>query len=147
MRNIGGSDLDGARADADLQFALHIKEMFPELRVEYPEAVEGRQAYVVVGTREGQPSWKFFFDMQSGFLVRVVRYAESPLGLDPTLIDYGDYRMVDGVQAPFAQTISRAGGRSTIHVDVIHQNVPIDDDKFMKPGAQPEKRTRATLAK
>jgi outer membrane lipoprotein-sorting protein len=137
VRNIESFNLDAARADADLQFALHlalnIKEMFPELRVEYPETVEGREAYVVVGTRAGQASWKFFFDVQSGLLVRLVRYADSPLGLDPTQIDYGDYRAVDGVQTPFTRTVAHAGSRSTIHLDTIQQNVPIDKRKFMKP--------------
>jgi len=147
MHNLSGSDLDAARADADLQFALHIKEMFPELRMEYPEAVDGREAYVVVGARESMPSWKFFFDAQSGLLVRVVRYTESPLGLDPTQIDYGDYREVDGVQTPFTWTIARAGSHSTIHVDTIQQNIPIDDDKFVKPGDRKEKPSRATLAR
>ena len=142
-RNITASDLDAARADADLQFALHIREIFPELRLEYPEAVEGHEAYVVVGTRQGQPSWRFFFDVQSGLLVRLVRYADSPLGLDPTQIDYGDYRTVDGVQIPFTRTIARAGSRSTVQLDAIQQNVPIDDDRFMNPGAQPEKGDRA----
>ena len=33
LRDLSGSDL--ARADADLQFALCIKNAFPELRVEY----------------------------------------------------------------------------------------------------------------
>ena len=137
VRNIEGFDLEAARLDADLQFALqlalNIKEMFPELRVEYPELVEGRDAYVVVGTRAGQASWKFFFDVRSGLLVRLVRYANSPLGLDPTQIDYGDYRSVDGVQTPFTRTIARAGSRSTIHIDAIQQNVPIDESKFVKP--------------
>lgn len=146
-RDIAGLDLDAARADADLQFALHIGEMFPELRLEYPEVVEGHEAYVVVGTRLGQPSWKFFFDVQSGLLVRLVRYADSLLGLDPTQIDYGDYRAVDGVQIPFMRTIARAGSRSTIQIDAIQQNVPIDDDRFMNPGAQPEKGTPATSAR
>src|SRR5579862_213561 len=80
VRNIEVYGLDAARADADLQFALHlasnIKEMFPELRREYPETVEGREAYVVVGTCAGQDSWKFFFDVQSGLLVRLLHYAE-----------------------------------------------------------------------
>jgi Flp pilus assembly protein TadD/outer membrane lipoprotein-sorting protein len=146
-RDIIGSDLDAARADADLQFASHIREMFPELRLEYPEAVEGHEAYVVVATREGQPSWKFFFDVQSGLLVRLVRYADSPLGIDPTQIDYGDYRTVDGVQIQFTRTTTRAGSRSTIQIDAIQQNVPIDDDRFMNPGAQPEKRPPATSAR
>ena len=146
-RNLNGSDLEAARADADLQFALHIKEMFPDLRLEYPEAIDGRAAYVVVGTREGRPSWKFFFDRQSGLLVRLMRYAESPLGLDPTQIDYRDYRAVNGVQIPFNRTIARAGSRSTIQVDAIQQNVSIDDEKFTKPVAQAEEGSPATLAR
>ena len=35
LRDLSGSDLAAARADADLQFALCIKNAFPELRVEY----------------------------------------------------------------------------------------------------------------
>ena len=147
MRNLEGSDLEAAQADADLQFALHIREMFPDLRLEYPELVNGRAAYVVVGARERQPSWKFFFDTQSGLLARLLRYAESPLGLDPTQIDYGDYRVVDGVRIPFSATIARAGSRSTIQVETVQQNVSIDDDKFLKPVAQTENRSPTSLAR
>jgi photosynthetic reaction center cytochrome c subunit len=147
LRELSGSDLDAAQSDADLQFALHIKQIFPELRVEYPEAVDGREAYIVVGTREGKPSWKFFFDAESGLLVRLVRYADSPLGLDPTQVDYRDYRAIDGVQTPFNWTISRPGGTSTIHVHAIQQNIPIDDEKFLKPTAKTEKPSPAGLAR
>jgi hypothetical protein len=146
-RDLIGSDLDTARADADLQFALHVKQIFPDLRVEYPEAVDGREAYVVMGDREAGSSWKFFFDSQSGLLVRTVRYAESPLGLDPTQIDYGDYRASDGVQIPFTWTVARAGSRSTIHISEIQQNVPIDDDTFRRPSGKSEKSSQAAQAR
>jgi hypothetical protein len=147
MRDLTGSDLDAARADADLQFALHIREIFPDLRVEYPETVDGREAYMVVGTREGRPAWKFFFDSQSGLLVRTVRYADSPLGLDPTQIDYGDYRVVDGVKTPFTWTIARPGSRFVILVREVLQNVPIDDEKFRRPSAKTEKSSQAALSR
>lgn len=147
MRDLTGSDLDAARADADLQFALHLGEIFPDLRVEYPETVDGREAYVVVGTREGRPAWKFFFDSQSGLLVRTVRYADSPLGLDPTQIDYGDYRVVDGVKTPFTWTIARPGSRFVILVREVLQNVPIDDEKFRRPSAKTEKSSQAALSR
>jgi hypothetical protein len=143
-RDLNGSDLEAARADADLQFALHIKEIFPNLRVEYPEAVDGREAFLVVGAREGRPPWKFFFDLKSGLLVRIVRYAESPLGLDPTEIDYADYRVIDGVKTPFTWTIAGAASRSTIRISEMQQNVPVDDEKFLKPSAGPDNRSRAT---
>jgi len=152
LRDLSGSDVAAARAaaaraDADLQFALCIKDAFPELRVEYPETVDGREAYVLMGTREGRFSWKFFFDAQSRLLVRLVRYAESPLGLDPTQIDYRDYRAVDDVQVPFSWTISRSGSRSTIQISEIQQNVPMDDQKFRKPSVKAEKGSKAALSR
>jgi hypothetical protein len=73
--------------------------------------------------------------------VRVVRFAESPLGLDPTQIDYKDFRAIDGVQTPFLWTISRAGNRSTIHMSEIHHNIPIDDEKFRKRAQSEEAST------
>jgi hypothetical protein len=78
---------------------------------------------------------KFYFDEQSGLLVRLVRYAKSPLGLDPTQIDYGDYREADDVEIPFRWTVAQAGGSSTIQLEQVQQNVPIDDAKFAKPEA------------
>jgi hypothetical protein len=39
---------------------------------------------------------KLYFDPQSGLLLRLVRYTESSLGLNPTQIDYADYRDVAG---------------------------------------------------
>ncbi|MGA3347854.1 MAG: c-type cytochrome [Candidatus Sulfotelmatobacter sp.] len=140
--DLSSSDLEAARVDADLQFPLHINQIFPELRVEYPEMVNGRETYVIVGVREGLPPWKFYFDAQSGLLVRQVRYAESPLGLDPTEIDYEDYREVDGVKTPFNRTIARAGSRSTIRIEEIKQNVPIDDAEFLLPSVKTQKHSQ-----
>jgi len=133
VRDIHGADIEAARMDADLQFPLHIQQMFPELRLEYPEKIGDREAYVLFGIRQDQPPVKFYFDEQSGLLMRLVRYADSPLGLDPTQIDYSDYRVVDGVQVPFRVTLSQPGGSSTILVEEVRQNVPIDAAKFAKP--------------
>jgi len=139
-RDMQGADLEAARMDADLHFPLHIQQMFPELRVEYPEKIGGREFYVLFATREGQPPAKFYFDEQSGLLVRLVRYADSPLGRNPTQIDYADYGNVDGVQVPFRVTLSQPGSTSTIQFDEVQQNLPIDDSKFAKP---PSNRLRA----
>ena len=65
------------------------------------------EAYQIIGSREGQSPVEFYFDEQSGLLVRQVRYAESPLGLYPTRIDYTDYRDQNGVKIPFAWTTAR----------------------------------------
>ncbi len=128
-----GADLDFAQMDADLHFPLHMKHIFAELRVEYPEKIGGREAYVISGTRPGRSPVKLYFDEQSGLLLRFVRFAESPLGLAPTRIDYADYRDVDGVQVPFRWTIAQPDASSTIQLEEIQQNVPIDEGRFVKP--------------
>jgi len=132
-RGMESADREGVRMDADMQFPLHIQQLYPELRVEYPEFIEGRNTYVLYGIRQGQPAAKFYFDAQSGLLVRMVRYAESPLGLDPTQINYADYREVDGVQIPHRITLSQPGGTSTLQIDAVRQGVPLDEAIFARP--------------
>ena len=132
-RDLHGADLDAATLDADLQFPLHIRQNYSELHVEYPEKIGERETYVLSCVREGQPPAKFYFDAQSSLLVRVVRYKESALGLDPQQIDYSDFRNVDGVQMPFRITISEPLSSSTIQIDEVQENVPVDEAKFSRP--------------
>jgi photosynthetic reaction center cytochrome c subunit len=133
LHEMHSADIDAAQMDADLHFPLHIKRIFDDLRVEYPEKIGDREAYVILGTREGQLPVKFYFDEQSGLLVRLVRYAESPLGRNPTQIDYSDYRETDGVEIPFRWMVAQPDGSSTIQWEQMQQNVPIDGAKFVKP--------------
>jgi photosynthetic reaction center cytochrome c subunit len=132
-REIEGADLESIRMDADLEFPLHIREFYRELHVEYPETVSGVEAYALYGVRDGQTIVKFYFDQQSGLLLRVVRYAESALGLQPTQVDYADYRSVGQLKVPFRRTLSEPEGRSIVQIEEVRENVPIDDAKFAKP--------------
>ena len=132
-REMHGADIEAARIAADLHFPLHIQQTFPELRAEYPEKIGDRETYVLVGIRKSQLRAKFYFDEQSGLLMRLELYAESPLGLDPAQIDFADYRDVDGVQVPFRVTISQPGSSSIIQDEDVRQNIPIDATKFAKP--------------
>ena len=134
-RDMDDADLAAAQMDADLHFPLHIHQIFPELRVGYPEKIEGREADLLIAKRQGQPPVELYFDRQSSLLVRLVRYAESPLGRNPCRIDYADYRDVDGVQVPFRLTVSQPGSTSTTRVKQVQQNVPIDEARFAKPPA------------
>ena len=137
-REMHGSDLDGAAIDADLHLPTHLKPMFSEMRVRGTEKVGEHEAYVVVGQREGKPPIQLFFDEQSGLLVRLVRLGETALGQMPTQIDYADYRDAGGVRIPYRWTLARPGGRFTIQVSEVKENVPVDDAKFVKPAAPPE---------
>jgi photosynthetic reaction center cytochrome c subunit len=133
VRDMHGAELAAARVDADLHFPLNIPQLFPELRVEYPEKIGERYTYMLVGVSEGRPPVKLYFDQQSGLLVRLVRYVESPLGFDPTSIDYADYREVDNVEIPSRRTITEPGSKSTIQLQRVQQNISIDAGRFVRP--------------
>jgi photosynthetic reaction center cytochrome c subunit len=130
-------ELDAARMDAELFFPASLRRIFKELRVEQQGQIGGRVDYVIAGTRENLPPVQLYFDQQSGLLVRILRYTETPLGLNPTQIDYADYRDEGGVKTPFRWTIARPGGGFTIQIEKMQQNVPIEDGKFAKPGSVP----------
>jgi hypothetical protein len=138
LREMHGSDLDGAAIDADLHLPNHLKPMFTEMKVEGTEKVGAHDAYRVVGQRDGKPPIELYFDEQTGLLVRLVRFGETALGRMPTQIDYADYREVDGVKVPYRWTLARPGGRFTIQASEVKQNVPVDDAKFVKPAAPPK---------
>ncbi len=139
-REMHGPDIDAAAMDADLHFATHLGGMFSEARLQGTEKIGGHDAYLVVGRREGKPPLRLYFDQQSGLLLRLVRFGETPLGRLPTQIDYADYRDAGGVKIPFRWTLARPGGRFTIQISEVKQNIPVDDAKFAKPLAPPADR-------
>jgi len=128
---------EGAQMDADIALAAHLSSMFSKLEVSDGEEIGGRASWLVVGQREGKPDVRLFFDKQSGLLVRMVRYTDSPLGLNPLQIDFADYRDSGGVKIPFRWTQARPGNRFTIQLESSEQNVPIDDAKFAPPPPPP----------
>ena len=143
VHEMHGPDIDGAAMDADLHFAAHLKGMFSEAQVRGTEKIDDHDTYLVIGRREGKPPLRLYFDEQSGLLLRLVRYGETPLGRLPTQIDYADYREAGGVKIPFRWTLARPAGRFTIQVSEIKQNVPVDEAKFAKPPAPPEEKKDA----
>src|SRR5205085_8475691 len=69
----------------------------------------------------------------AGLLVRQVRYTDSPVGMNPTQVDYADYRDVAGVKMPFKWTVTWTDGRSVIQLTDVKANAPVDAAKFAKP--------------
>ena len=137
VREMHGPDIDGAAMDADLRFAAHLKGMFSEVQVRGTEKIGDHDAYFVVGRRGDKTPLRLYFDVQSGLLLRLIRYGETPFGRMPTQIDYADYREVGGVKIPYRWTLARPSGRFTIQLTEVKQNIPVDDVKFAKPPAPP----------
>jgi len=133
VHTMSAMENDAARIDADLYLPAHLKTLYQKFSVDAGEKIDGHDTYMVVGRTEGQPPLRLYLDKESGLLLRLVRYAETPLGRNPTQIDYADYRDANGVKAPFRWILARSGNRFTIQVEQLQQNVPVDDSKFAIP--------------
>jgi len=134
---MSAAENDAVRIDADLYFPAHVKSLYKKFLVAPGEKIDGHETYLVIGRNEGQPPLRLYVDQQSGLLVRLVRYAETALGRNPTQIDYADYRDEGGVKIPFRWTLSRPGNRFTIQINQVEQNVPVEDAKFTPPPMPP----------
>ena len=147
-----GSDLDGARVDAQLSFPGQIKQILTNLRTGPPTTIADLPAPtsqsvlqqgvatdqthlvdVVQGTGPRGLLVTLYFDRQSGLLLRELRYGSSPIGRIPTQIDFADYRDVNGIKLPFRITFAWLDGRDSIILNNIMTNVPIDASKFGRP--------------
>ncbi len=142
-RDMNAQEVDAISFDAAFYLPTEIKKMFTQMRVRPAEKIGGHDVIQVIGIREGKPPVRLMFDKDSGLLLRTIRYAETPLGRNPTQVDYADYRADGGVKLPFQWTVARPLGRFTIQVTDIQQNVPIDDAKFAKPAAPSEQKPAA----
>jgi outer membrane lipoprotein-sorting protein len=132
-REMSRQETQAVSFDAAFRMPTALKTMFAQFRVRPSEKINGRDVVQVIGLNQNQPPTRLFFDKDSGLLVRTIRYAQTPVGRNPTQVDYADYREQDGVKIPMQWTVARPLGRFTIQISKVEQNVPISDSKFEKP--------------
>jgi outer membrane lipoprotein-sorting protein len=138
--NLAGGNLEGAKLDAELSFPAQIKRTLTDWRTGFPPTfIDDKEVEVVQGTSVAKTPVKFYFDKQSGLLVRLVRYTNTAIGTNPTQVDYSDYRDVGGVKMPFHYTVSWTDGRSTTELSSVQPNPPIDASRFARPAAATRK--------
>jgi Photosynthetic reaction centre cytochrome C subunit len=148
---LNGSDLDGARFDAQLSFPGQIKQILTNLKTGPPSSIQDLPApesqsslqgdatlqthsvNVVQGTGPRGLLATLYFDRQTSLLLRELRYGKGPIGRVPTQIDFSDYRDVNGVKLPFHITFAWLDGRDSIVLNDYKTNVAIDEAKFGRP--------------
>jgi hypothetical protein len=98
-------------------------------------SIDGTDVHILQGSNPGSELLpvNFYFDNDTGLLVRWVRWNRTPVGPVPTQVDYSDYREVNGVKVPFAWTVSQTYMQMTVALSDVQLNVPVDDARFAKP--------------
>jgi len=131
-----GSELDGARFEAQLSFPAQIKQALTNWRGSATRSIGDRDFLAIQGTGPRGLLVTLYFDSQSGLLSRMVRYGPSPIGRMPTQVDYGDYRDVGGIKFPFEYKFTWLDGRYAATLSDVKTNVAIDAARFGKPAAK-----------
>jgi photosynthetic reaction center cytochrome c subunit len=130
---VTGTERDGLHLDAELAFPGQIKQALTDLRVGYPDNIDGKDVEVVQGRGPNRLLTTLYFDKATGLLVREIRYGVTPIGRVPSQVDYSDYREVDGIKFPFQYKFQWLDGRDNYELTSVKVNAPIEDSKFGKP--------------
>ena len=128
-----GAELAGMKLEAEMEFPGRIKQFLTNLKVAFPQPIGDKDYQVVQGTTAEGTLATLFFDPDTGLLTRMVRYTNSVVGRFPTMIDYADYRDVNGVKIPFRMSNSWLDGREQYELTDVQVNTPIEAAKFAKP--------------
>ncbi len=123
------------RFDATFYLPLELKSMFKDFRVRPSDKIAGHDAVQLIAINPDRPPVRLFFDKDSGLLLRLMHYDQTPLGNNPVQVDYADYRSQSGVKVPYQWTNARPRGRFTIQLSEVQMNAAIDDARFQKPPA------------
>ncbi|NOT27749.1 MAG: photosynthetic reaction center cytochrome c subunit [Acidobacteria bacterium] len=130
---ITGQELAGVKLDAAIFFPGRIKQLLTNWRVGIPLILDDRDAIQLQGDIPGGGVATLCFDEETGLLVRMVRYTDSPVGRLVTRTDYHEYREVAGVKVPFRWTQRWLSGRSQFELTELQPNTPISSERFAQP--------------
>jgi len=130
---ITGQELEGVRLEAELFVPARLKQALTKWRTGLPALLGDREVVTVQGDTASGGVATLCFDAETGLLVRLVRYAESPVGRLVTRVDYHEYREVAGVKIPSRWTVSWLSGRSVFELTDVQPNAQIPPARFARP--------------
>ena len=134
-RQMSPSELASARQSAELLALVKFRPS-ATMRVVGHRKVGERDAIVVVDRPSETVQRRYFFDAETGLLVRVLTLTDAILNQIPEQVDFEDYREVDGVRVPFTVRVSSVMpvNNQTRVVTEVKSGVAVEDSLFNMPG-------------
>ncbi len=137
VRASTASDLATQRRLAQALWVMKLSEPFPKMTVVGRHKVGDRDTYVLLSTPNDNTRQLFYFDAETGLLLRELIITKTLLAPLPEQFDFGDYRDVDGVKFPFMIRFSRVDDTTPLTITEVKSNVPVDDSIFKMPPPTP----------
>jgi hypothetical protein len=131
-----GEELEAAKRDSRISLFGNWKDFYKSADTVGSEDVNGKPAWKVRMTpAEGKSIEQFFFDRDTGLLVKMTQTLPTALGDIPVEMTMGDYRDVDGIQTSFLMTQSAMGQNMAMRIDKVTYNTKIPESRFDLPPA------------
>ncbi len=141
VREKTGQQLADMKLDADFYRPIKLRELYPKITFKGKQKVGNKETYQLEATPADGPAEQWYFDAQSGLLVRIATERDTTQGKMPIQIFMENYRDVDGVKTP--TSIRQVFPKFTlaIKIEEVKHNVQISDAKFNKPEERPSVET------
>ncbi|HWE51664.1 MAG TPA: hypothetical protein VG273_17860 [Bryobacteraceae bacterium] len=141
-RIIEGQEKSAMERSSSFVVATEWRDQYKSVKTTGEDTVDGKPAWKVEMTpKDGNPE-TFYFDKDSGLLLRIATVMSSPLGEIATDMTLSDYRLVDGIRTPFTMTQNAMGQNIVMKFDKVIYNGPLAPGRFDPPEA-----VKALLAK
>jgi len=132
-RDKSGDELAQTKISSVFHRETNFEKLYPKLEVKGIEKVGDKEAYVVVGTPAGLDAQTFYFDKETGLLLREDATMISPEGKMPTKVFFDDYREVDGVKIPHKIRTILPQFEVVVTATEVKNGVKIEESLFSKP--------------
>ena len=139
VRSLTPAEAIAAKRTFDELFNVVKVKMSPGMRSGGVQRVGEREAYVVEQMTDSKTE-RYYFDTQTGLLLRKITINQTVLVPFPEQIDFEDYREVDGVKVPFTIRYSAIDTFDswTRTFTEIKRNAVLEDTLFAIPAAPPK---------
>jgi len=134
-RLLEGDEKAAAKRASTLWLIAAWREVFTDAKTIGPADVGGKPAWQVeMVAKEGKPE-TWFFDRDSGLLVKTSGVLSTAMGDLATELIMSDFRTVDGILTPFAMTQKAMSQTIVMRFDKITFNSAIPPDRFDPPSS------------
>ena len=128
-----GEELLQTKLTSAFDREINLAKYYSKMEVKAAEKLGEKDVYVVVATPEGLAPETFYFDRQTGLLVRADSTLVSPEGKMPAKTFYEDYREVDGAKMPHKIRVVLPQFEIITTMTEIKNGVAVEDSLFAKP--------------
>ncbi|HEX8636480.1 MAG TPA: hypothetical protein VF692_00345 [Pyrinomonadaceae bacterium] len=134
-RDKTGDELLQMRLLSAFNREIDLGKHYSKMEVSGADKLNDRDVYVVIATPgvAALAPETFYFDKQTGLLLRSDGVSITPEGKMPYQTYFEDMREIDGVKQPYKTRVVLPQFEINTFITEVKHNVPVEDAKFAKP--------------